>query len=90
MRITNPTDQSYIKRLLPDTLGGVTDSLSVLQPREALIIGEAVPVPTLLKINQVEEDRLPKSSDVPFIEKWRLDWNDMKEMDEIIANMTKK
>lgn len=90
MRLTNPTDQSYVKRLLPDTLNGVTDNLSVLQPREALVIGESIPIPTILKINEVDKDKLPKSSDVPFIEKWRLDWNEMPELDDIMRNMTQK
>ncbi len=90
MRITNPTDQSYIRRLLPDTLSGVTDNLSMLQPREALIIGEAIPVPTIVKVNKVDEDKLPKSVDVPFIEKWRMDWDNLTEIDEIIKSMTEK
>ena len=28
MRLTNPDDQNYVKKLLPDTLGGLTDNLS--------------------------------------------------------------
>ena len=88
MRITNPTDQSYIKRLLPDSLTGITDNLSVLQPREALIIGDSIPVPTLIKVDKVDEDKLPKSNDVKFIEKWRLNWDDMPEIANIITSMT--
>jgi DNA helicase HerA-like ATPase len=90
MRISNPTDQSYIKRLLPDSLSGVTDNLSILQPREALIIGDAIPVPTLIRVDELEKEKLPKSNDVAFIEKWRADWDEMSEIQEIITSMTEK
>jgi flagellar biosynthesis GTPase FlhF len=90
MRVTNPSDQAYVKRLMPDSLSGVTDNLSVLQPREALLIGDAIPVPTMIKVNEIEKDRLPKSNDVPFIEQWRLDWNNMTEMQQVITSMTEK
>jgi hypothetical protein len=30
MRLTNPDDQNYIKRLLPDTLGNMIDILPLL------------------------------------------------------------
>ena len=39
MRLTNPDDQNYVKRLLPDALGSMTDTLSTLKSGEALLIG---------------------------------------------------
>lgn len=72
MRLTNPTDQNYVKRLLPDSLKGVTDSLSTLEQREALIIGDAVPLPSLVKVNRITN--LPASSDVDFHSEWQKDW----------------
>jgi len=80
MRLTNPDDQNYVKRLLPDTLGSLTDSLPALKAREALIIGEAVIVPTLVKIDEC--DNLPSSSDVKYLDVWKEKWKEV-EFDEI-------
>jgi len=38
MRLTNPSDQSYVTRLLPDTISNVTDNLPALAEREAILI----------------------------------------------------
>jgi len=35
MRLTNPIDQDYVKRLLPDALGDLTDTLPTLKSGEA-------------------------------------------------------
>ncbi|ABQ06701.1 ATP-binding protein [Flavobacterium johnsoniae] len=74
MRLTNPEDQNYVKKLLPDTLGNLTDSLSTLQSGEALIIGEAIALPSLVKINRCEPE--PKSSDIKYFEIWKDPWID--------------
>lgn len=50
MRVTNPNDQEYIKKLFPDDVSSLTDSLSSFKQREALIIGEAIPMPAVVEI----------------------------------------
>ena len=45
MRLTNPDDQNYVKRLRPDTLGDITSTLPILKSVEALLIGEAIALP---------------------------------------------
>ena len=45
MRLTNPNDQGYVKRLLPDTLGNLIEKLPSLSAGEALLIGEAIVMP---------------------------------------------
>jgi hypothetical protein len=72
MRLTNPEDQNYIKKLLPDTLGNLTDSLSTLQSGEALIIGESIALPSLVKIYPCGPE--PKSSDIKYFEIWKNPW----------------
>lgn len=89
MRLTNPTDQHYVRRLLPDSVSSITDNLSGLEQREALVMGSSIPIPTILKVSEVSESRRPKSNDVRFIEKWRKPWNSMTEMDQIINSMVK-
>jgi len=74
MRLTNPTDQNYVKRLLPDTLGNLTEKLPSLQAGEALLIGESVVLPSIVKIDKC--DLPPSSNDIPYLELWKKDWNE--------------
>ena len=74
MRLTNPQDQSYVKRLLPDALGNVTDSLPALKAGEALLIGEAVIMPSLVQINRCNPE--PSSSSIPYFEIWKKEWQE--------------
>lgn len=76
MRLTNPDDQNYVKRLLPDSFEVYTDSLAMLETREALLIGDAVTTPCIVKIN--EANPLPKSEDILFLNEWQKDWVDIE------------
>ena len=87
MRLTNPTDQGYIKRLLPDSVNSITDNLSGLEQREALVLGTSIPMPTILRVDEVPESRRPKSDDVNFLEKWKMNWNNIDNIDNIIDGM---
>ena len=53
MRLTNPTDQQYVKRLMPDSVSAITDTLPILEKQEALIIGDSIPIPTIVKIKEL-------------------------------------
>ncbi|WP_196887525.1 ATP-binding protein [Aureivirga sp. CE67] len=72
MRLTNPDDQNYVKRLLPDSLGSVTDILPSLQSGEALLIGEATVMPSIILIDRCKNE--PSSNDIPYLEKWKKEW----------------
>lgn len=72
MRLSNPDDQNYVKRLLPDTLGPLTESLSMLRAGEALLIGDAVVMPSVVQIARCVPE--PSSSDVPYYEEWKKAW----------------
>ncbi len=86
MRLTNPDDQNYVKKLLPDTLGGLTDNLSVLRTGEALLIGDAIEIPSIVQIDRCDPE--PSSSDILYIKKWSKQWFDV-DFDEIINNWEK-
>jgi len=75
MRLTNSEDQNYVKKLLPDTLGNIIDLLPSLESGEALITGDAIIIPTLVKINECTNK--PASSDIKYIEIWRKAWKDV-------------
>ncbi|WP_343002899.1 ATP-binding protein [Intestinibacter bartlettii] len=90
MRLTNPVDQNYIKKMLPEDISSITDNISGFDKREALILGDSVKIPALIKIHELDSDRLPKSNDINFIQEWRKDWNEMDEFDRVISLMSKK
>jgi DNA helicase HerA-like ATPase len=75
MRLTNPEDQNYVRRLLPDTLGPLTESLPILQAGEALLIGDSVVMPSLVKIDVCSSP--PSSNDIKYLEEWKKEWKDV-------------
>lgn len=77
MRLTNPDDQNYVKRLLPDSLEGITASLPALQTGQAIIIGDSIIMPSVVSIDECDESRSPSSVDIKFIEEWKKDWRDI-------------
>lgn len=75
MRLTNPDDQNFVKRLLPDSLNGITDILPALKGGEALIIGDSIIMPSIVKIDECEFK--PSSSDIDYIEMWKDPWKEI-------------
>jgi len=72
MRLTNPNDQAYIEKLLPDTLGNLIEKLPSLTAGEAILMGEAIILPSVVKI---EECKYPPSShDIPYWDLWKEEW----------------
>ncbi|HZK10950.1 MAG TPA: ATP-binding protein [Atribacterota bacterium] len=76
MRLTNPDDQNYVKRLLPDSMGNITDTLPSLKTGEALLIGESIEMPCIVKIDECEKDK-PSSNDIKYIEIWQEQWKNV-------------
>nr|WP_314953093.1 anti-phage-associated helicase HerA [uncultured Aggregatibacter sp.] len=75
MRLTNPNDQNYITRLLPDTLGNMVSKLPTLRAGEALLLGESVTMPSFVKINKCDPE--PSSNDIPYFELWKKEWKEI-------------
>lgn len=75
MRLTNPSDQSYVSRLLPDTLGNLCEKLPTLSAGEALLIGEAVVMPSMVKIEPCNPT--PSSIDIPYYQLWKEEWKNI-------------
>jgi DNA helicase HerA-like ATPase len=75
MRLTNPEDQNYVRRLLPDTLGSLTETLPMLREGEALLIGDSVVIPSLVSIDHC--DPSPSSNDIKYLEEWKKQWKNV-------------
>lgn len=80
MRLTNPNDQACVKKLLPDTLGDLINKLPSLRAGEGLLIGDAVVLPSVVKIGRCEP--CPSSNDIPYWELWKERWKELP-LDEI-------
>jgi len=52
LRLTNDQDQSVVKRLLPESMVGITDILPLLDLGEALLLGDSILLPTRIKLNK--------------------------------------
>lgn len=86
MRLTNPNDQNYVKRLLPDTFGELINKMPSLKVGEALLIGDAAVIPSIVQIDECEEK--PSSNDIPYYDLWKEEWKDLN-IEEIISEWTK-
>lgn len=81
MRLTNPNDQNYVKRLLPDTMGQLIDKMPTLKSGECLLIGDAVVIPSIVKVEECNPK--PSSNDIPYLDLWKKEWNAL-DVQEII------
>ncbi len=87
MRLTNPSDQQYVKRLMPDSVSAITDTLPILERQEALIIGDSIPIPTIVRIKELTDK--PDSKDILFRSEWKKDWVSIA-FDGLIKKMKKE
>ncbi|HWF59763.1 MAG TPA: ATP-binding protein [Nitrospira sp.] len=69
LRITNPDDQAYVRSLVPESEGDLVSVLASLGRGEALVLGEAVPLPTRLQFDK--PNPTPNSDDIDFYGKWK-------------------
>ncbi len=81
LRVTNPDDQAYIRKLVPESEGDLVSVLAGLGRGEALVLGEAVPLPTRLHFD--EPSPAPNSDDIDFYNKWRVGPEDL-DVDAIV------
>lgn len=68
LRLTNETDQSVIKRLMPDSLAGLTSILPLLDTGEALMLGDAVLLPSRIRLDTPKI--VPDSATRDFWKEW--------------------
>jgi len=68
MRMNNPDDQAYIRKVVSDQFANLVRMLPILRPGEAFVIGDAVLMPMRTLVNL--PTRLPRSGDVDFVAHW--------------------
>ena len=63
MRLNNSTDRGHVSSALSDGMKGLLDMLPTLRTGEAIVVGEAVRLPTRALIKAPPKDRRPESED---------------------------
>lgn len=80
LRLTNETDQAVIKRLVPDQMSALTEILPLLDTGEALVLGDAVMLPTRIRLD------LPKVEPTSATREFWKDWANIEpRQDDIIT-----
>ncbi len=82
LRITNPNDQEYVKKLVPEGEGDVLKMLPGLGRGEALALGEGTPLP--VRFQMFKPNPVPHSNDVDYHESWKEGVDDL-DVDEIVS-----
>lgn len=71
LRLTNDQDQAVVRRLMPDSMDGLTATLPLLDVGEALILGDAMILPTRIRLDQ------PKVKPTSATKNFWTDWNEV-------------
>jgi len=67
-RLQNPEDLRYFREVVPAIYGDLLGQLPALAPQTALVLGECVRAPALVRMR--DADPLPRSKDPRFYESW--------------------
>jgi hypothetical protein len=82
LRLTNSIDQSTIRSALPDAVANIAESLPALRTGEALITGEAIPLPSRCMLDRPDP---PPQADDPTLKSW-LGAESPNDLDAAVAN----
>ena len=84
LRLTNTSDQAYIKNLLPNNTNSVADVLPTLQPGQCLVVGDATPLPSIVQMEKPKPE--PQSKNVAVCDVWNEEWKKI-DQDEPVTIM---
>lgn len=87
LKLTNVNDQNCIKNLLPDNNATLVDVLPTLSAGECLVVGDAVPLPAVVKMDM--PNPVPNSSNVNVYDEWNKDWIDIA-FEDVISRWRKE
>lgn len=65
LRVTNKADRAAIESTIPDDLGGLTDLLPALRTGEGLVLGEALQVPSRIRIQKAPDRPVGDDPELP-------------------------
>jgi DNA helicase HerA-like ATPase len=84
MRLNNERDQQFVRATMPEGARGMIDAIPALRNREAIIVGEGVPLPIRVSFDPLDQDQLPASHDPLFSGAWQTGDDDAARLDRTI------
>ncbi|MES1945478.1 hypothetical protein PC39_15222 [Salinisphaera sp. PC39] len=83
-RLQNPEDLRYFKEIVPGIYGPMLEQIPALAPQTALVLGECVSAPALVRIRDAKP--APRSKDPQFYRYWVAEAPPEIEVEEICRN----
>lgn len=71
LRLTNADDQATVRKLLPESLESLLETLPIMDVGEAMVVGDSVLLPSRIKIDPPTEK--PLSATIDFWSRWQED-----------------
>lgn len=87
LRLSNAEDQTTVKKLMPESLEGIMDVLPVMEIGEALVVGDAVLLPTRIRV--VPPNEPPRSATIDFWTEW-MKTKSAVDLSKSVENMRKQ
>lgn len=90
LRLTNERDKGVIKNLLPDSLKSTIEFLPLLDVGEALVVGDAILLPSRIALDKPLEQHRPLSATKDFWDEWDSSQPDNAALAEAIEALRKQ
>ncbi|MEM8937417.1 MAG: ATP-binding protein [Pseudomonadota bacterium] len=84
MRLANQSDQAALRAATPDASTSLLDCLASLGLGEAVIFGEAIPMPTRIRFDALPRDAIPRSLTASFTDGWSVAIEDEEFVERIV------
>ncbi|MNS19169.1 AAA-like domain protein [compost metagenome] len=88
LRLTNPTDQKYVERLMPDSNSAISQILPNLAPGECIVVGDAVLMPSIVQLDKPSPE--PKSQGIDFYNEWQQLWKEDVSFSKVVGRWRKE
>ena len=73
LRLGNENDLAFVRHAIPDSARWLTDAMPSLDTREAVVIGDGVPVPMHIRFDELDAAHRPASTTPAFSDAWQSD-----------------
>lgn len=84
LRLTNAADRAKVAQAFPDDLGGLVNLLPSLRTGEALVVGEAIEIPSRVRVRLARNK--PVGGDPKLVEQWSADRPETSAYSEALKN----
>ncbi len=85
MRMSNQKDQEFVRSALSEWVAGLLDALPSLRNAEVIALGEGVPVPARIVLDELPEKFRPRSGTASFSAGWAKQPDSPTFVDEVVA-----